>query len=269
MWYERRTEDEFSKEFIRCSVCKQNIKIGRHPEGGEYEPPLPIASASFMVRANGAINLAGTSTALSDGSDAPVNSPTEVNLELVAGKKIAITVYGNFGSATNLDGTTSNIVTKTAENSIGGLIAPNYSLCGVFLTDNAASGTAPATLDYTLAATRNYTSLAPAIAQPFYIGEGEYASSSVVYYRYVTVPVTATRLFLANHIATGWMTMSGFVRGSAFMASNFGQVDKFVCGKEGHASVILKDRAAGQGCPFCGSPAWRSGGKAGDLKRGW
>lgn len=264
--YIRKPPDEYPDYYERCSVCRQLVRIGRHPEGGEYEPPLPITSARFNVRANCAICLAGTSTALSGGETSPSFSPVEVNLDLTAGKKVVFTSYGAFGTASDLDGDTSNIVTSSAQNSIGGLTAPNYSLIGVFLTD-AASDSAPSTLDFTLEATRNYTSLSPAIAQPFFIGEGEYVSSDETYYRQVVIPSTATRLFLANHVTSNWALLHSVIRGSAFMASSFSHVSEFLCGPEGHGIYVLTDRAASQGCPFCGSPAWRSGGKAGDLKR--
>jgi len=37
----------------------------------------------------------------------------------------------------------------------------------------------------------------------------------------------------------------------------------------GRTFYDLGSNDAGQGCAACGSPAWRTGGKAGDLKREW
>ncbi len=271
MDYTRRTEDEYDERYHRCDVCGHPVKIGSAPEGGRYEPPFPaISSATVAVRANCAIKLAGSTTALADGTAHPGQSPILVDLTLVAGKLIVFTGYGHFGSASDLDGDTADIKTNTTENYIGGLAAPNYSICGVFLTDDASSAAPSSDLDFTLEATRNYTSLSPAIAQPFFLGEGQYTSSEVDYYRKVTIPATATRLYLGVHLESGWAAMGdSIIRGSINQATSFDHVSKFQCGAQGFGNVILTDRAASQGCPFCGSPAWRSGGKAGDAKKNW
>jgi len=270
MEYIRRPVDEFAATFHRCDVCGFNVKRGRHPSGGEFEPPIPILGATFSVYGRCAAQLAGSTTALDDGADAPTQSPIEVNLDLTAGKNLVFTVEGAFGSNSDAEGDTSSIVSVTAgdQNSISDLTAPDLSLVGVFLTDSAASGSAPSTPDYTLEATRNYTTVSPSIAQQFYIGEGEYTSSDTTYYRQVVIPATATRLFVACHTSANWSTQTGTIHGMVNMASSFSQVSEFAFGNKAGA-VVLTDRCPGQGCPFCGSPAWQTGGKAGDLKRSW
>jgi hypothetical protein len=270
MWYERRTGDEYSEKFYRCDVCGFMCRIGQVPEGGPYEPPVTITGRSFIAYGCMAIQLSGTTVALGDGSSAPIQAPAQIDIDLSKGNQLIFTVDGSFGTAADADGLTASIVAVTAgaQNSISDLTAPDMSLVGVFLTDDAASGTAPATLDFTLEATRNYTSLSPSIAQVFYIGEGEYASSDVVYYRKVTVPATATRLFVGCHTTAGWASNKGTIRGVAHVSNSYSQVDEFQSGGS-YGGVYLNDMAASQGCPACGSPAWRAGGKAGDLKRGY
>ena len=270
MDYTRRAGDEYPTKFERCSVCGHMVKIGTAPEGGPYEPPLKITGRSFTAYGRCAIQLAGTTTALSDGSSYPIQAPVDIDLDLTAGQQLIFTVSEAFGTENDADGNTASIVSVTAgaQNSISDLTAPDMSLVGVFLTDDAASGTAPATLDFTLEATRNYTALAPEIAQAFYIGKGYYESGSTTYRRKVTIPATATRIFVGCHTTARWSTLSGKVKGVCHMAANWSQVDKFESGG-GYGAVYLTDRAASQGCPFCGSPAWRGGGRAGDLKRQW
>lgn len=270
MWHERREGDEYATKFERCSVCGFLVKIGQAPEGGPYEPPITITGRSFTTFGRSAIQLAGTTTALADGSAAPIQAPTEIDIDLSKGNQLIFTVNGAFGTASDADGVTSSIVSVTAgaQNSISDLTAPDKSLVGLFLTDSAASGTAPATLDFTLAATRNYQTLSPLVGQVFYIGEGEYTSSDVVYYRKISIPTTATRLFVGCHTTAGWSLSTGIVRGVAHVSNSFSQVKEFQSAN-GHGGVYLNDMASSQGCPFCGSPAWRSGGRAGDLKRGY
>lgn len=268
MRFVRRTEDEYADKFHKCDVCGFRIRLGTAPEGGRYEPPSPpIATASFYVFGGCAIQLAGTSTALSDGSDAPSESPSRPNIVPVPGQLMVFAASGHLGTAATVEGDTGSIATMAEANSIAGLIAPNYGLCGVFLADSAASGAAPAALDFTLEATRNYTSLAPALAQPFFIGIGKYESGSVTYYRQVMVPTGATRLFLGCHAASGWKAIEGMARGCVWQATKFTHVSKFQASESGYGTVVLTDRAHMQGCPACGSPAWNYGGKPGDLMR--
>jgi hypothetical protein len=78
-------------------------------------------------------------------------------------------------------------------------------LAGVFLTDAAPSGTAPASLDFSSTALgRSFSVLAPELQKTFYIGDGLTGTGSGSVQSFL-VPDNATRLFL------------GFVDGSYFV----------------------------------------------------
>lgn len=267
MRYTRTPPDEYAEHFVRCSVCNWYIKIAGTPEGGEYPVPSSITGATFYARANACIWLAGTTTATGDAT-APKNAPTEVDLDLTAAQSLVFSVPSgaSFDGVNDADGDTSDIITASDANSIGGLVAPDYSLVGVFLTDSAASGVAPASLDFTLLASRDYTALVPALEQPFYVGTGRTADDD---YRTVTVPTSATRLFVACHTEYWSPAVPNVrtIRGIVHQASSTtytNSVDSI-----SSSGVYINDRAAATGCPHCGSPAWRRGGKPGDLKSAW
>lgn len=70
----------------------------------------------------------------------------------------------------------------------------NTPLAGVFLTDSAPGGTAPPTLDFSSAGLgMDFLTLAPAIGQVFFIGDGQ--TSGSVTQTFIT-PSGATRLYL-------------------------------------------------------------------------
>ena len=82
----------------------------------------------------------------------------------------------------------------TAFGGISGYVGPQGPLTGVFLTDAIPSAGPPGTLDFSSAASREFTSLTPAIGQIFYIGDGK--TSADVFQQFIA-PAGATRLFLA------------------------------------------------------------------------
>lgn len=83
----------------------------------------------------------------------------------------------------------------TSLDGISGYLGPQGPLAGVFLDDSTpSSGPAPATLDFTLGGLGiDFLSLAPALRQVFYIGDG--VTSGNVFQQFVA-PAGATRLFL-------------------------------------------------------------------------
>ena len=89
-------------------------------------------------------------------------------------------------------------------------------LAGVFLTDAAPSGTAPASLDFSSTALgRSFSVLAPELQQTFYIGDGLTGTGSGSVQSFL-VPDAATRLFL------GFVDGSYFVGGPDYYDNNVG-----------------------------------------------
>jgi hypothetical protein len=78
-------------------------------------------------------------------------------------------------------------------------------LIGVFLADSVPSGPPPATLDFT--GNRDFTSLAPALAQTFFIGDGRTATGRPQRFH---VPAEATRLYFGLGDAWGFQGPPGF-----------------------------------------------------------
>jgi hypothetical protein len=112
------------------------------------------------------------------------------------------TVFNFPGPVDPPNGDTSRIINHLtmAENGLSDIIAPVNSLLGVFLgPDQPDQSPPPDTLNFTSPDSRDYASLAPALKQVFYIGDGMTSSGGQ---HQVTVPVGATRLFLG--------TMDGF-----------------------------------------------------------
>lgn len=93
------------------------------------------------------------------------------------------------------------------ENGIAVLTAPLNSLIGVFLGAFQPNlSVAPAGLDFTTTASRNYLTLAPALKQPFFIGNGLTSTAAV---QTITAPAGATRLFLGTQDGSGWYNNEG------------------------------------------------------------
>lgn len=189
----------------------------------------PVFGQASNINVPGMANpwLADASTA-AGGDTAPAQSPVLVTLAQISdGDQLVFTATGsvhygggvptdppdgdNFGfrSLFHLFDSTNG----GPENGIAGLNAPADSLVGVFLGplppvpgptpppffNFAPDGNVPGNIDY--------SSLEPAIAQPFFIGDGRNASG--VYQR-VKVPAGATRLFLGAMDGSGWNNNTGF-----------------------------------------------------------
>jgi Flp pilus assembly protein TadG len=85
---------------------------------------------------------------------------------------------------------------------------PGNALVAVFLTDNAPSGTAPSTLDFSTAAARDYSTLSPQIAQVFFVGDGKDANGQP---QTIVAPPGATRMFYGFMDAHCWRdNLGGF-----------------------------------------------------------
>jgi RHS repeat-associated protein len=145
----------------------------------------------------------------SNGDVAPGQSPSFAGFSFDAGDVLTFNVTGsvNFGpspSGDPPDGDTGLIVQHVTgnENGVSNVFAPANALMGVFLGPNQPSLTpAPATLDFTTPASRDYLTLSPTLQQTFFIGDGITSAGQV---QSIVVPVGATRLYLGSMDGFGW-----------------------------------------------------------------
>jgi hypothetical protein len=180
---------------------------------------LAVAPAAFAdpLTVRGAANpwLAGaTDGTTASGDIAPDESPVLVtNLTIVPGH---ILTFQATGSVSYYEGPTDDppdgdpnaLVGHGPENGIAGVTAPVDALLGVFLTDSEPDlSDAPSGLDFTTPESQNFATLAPALKQVFFIGDG---TNDVGALQRVTVPDGATRLFLGTMDGFGWYNNSGF-----------------------------------------------------------
>lgn len=143
-------------------------------------------------------------------SVAPAQSPLLVtDMTITPGRKISFRqVSGTTAWADGSDGTfgpdgdTSWIVTQQAANGINQTSAPIQCLVGIFLNNNApTSGSPAAALDFSTAASRNFTTLSPQLKQVFFIGDGINSSGQLQEF---VVPASATRLYIGLMDEKGW-----------------------------------------------------------------
>ncbi len=170
------------------------------------EPAGTIASANNPANDP---DYAGTSSN-------PRQSPLAANgVTLTPGA--SLTFDGVNGGANNFSSST----TYTADGNLGWLVnnydgpehgisdmtAPINSLVAVFLDDNLPDGTAaPANLDFSTTASRDFATLAPKLKQTFFIGDGRRDDGSVQQF---IVPSGATRMFIATWDGYEWSNNIG------------------------------------------------------------
>jgi hypothetical protein len=180
-----------------------------------------LAAAAIGVPGTSNPKLAGMpdGTTASLGDTAPAQSPVLVTgLALQAGQWLQFSATGFVGHCDNggcpaptPDGALGERWTNEAENGISGISqAPLDALVGVFLGPDLPSATAaPDKLDFSDAGLGlNFSTLAPALKQVFFIGDG-LATGDVV--QQFQVPIGATRLYLATHDGFGWFNNSGAI----------------------------------------------------------
>lgn len=92
-------------------------------------------------------------------------------------------------------------------NGISNIKSPMSGLIAVFLSDTEPNNTsAPPALDFSNPSSRNYTSLAPALKQVFFVGDGRRSNGEA---QQIVVPDGATRLFIGNMDAWQWNDNTG------------------------------------------------------------
>jgi Flp pilus assembly protein TadG len=141
---------------------------------------------------------------------APADSPIQANIAINPGSTLTFDgVNGganNFSSSTlyDADGNTGWICNNSngSEDGISDMTAPINCLVGVFLDDNQPSlSPAPASLDFSSATARDFSSLKPTLKQIFFIGDGRRSTGEVQNF---VVPAGATRLYIATWDSYEW-----------------------------------------------------------------
>jgi hypothetical protein len=181
---------------------------------------MPAGSTASEINPHHDPDHAGTSTNA-------LESPTTLGMPISGGASLTFTaITGTARHDPNLadyepDGQLNNIghnnltteesgdysSTMYSENGIADVLAPIDALVGVFLDDSAPNTTpAPQSLDFSTAASRDFTVLQPQLKQIFFIGDGQ--NSAGVAQQFVA-PKGATRLFLATWDFYEWSNNSG------------------------------------------------------------
>ncbi|MCA9192062.1 MAG: hypothetical protein KDB03_09875 [Planctomycetales bacterium] len=156
------------------------------------------------------------------GDVAPDRSPAEVNgLVLTPGESITVLAYGgfDFGGSPPKDGPDGDLTAafiahyNGAINGVSNVVMPANALAGVFLGPDAPNlSPAPNLLSFTTGGNVpngiNYLSLAPALKQVFFIGDGHTQDGTT---QQIIIPEGATRLFLGSMDGFGWYNNSGSI----------------------------------------------------------
>jgi Flp pilus assembly protein TadG len=196
----------------------------------------PAATINTWVPAMGDPWLAGmpNGTTANSYDSAPNDSPGQVSttLALVAGATLNFTISGiasiNGGTSNSAgaDGDSTRIsynnypsaISTGREHGMSNLSAPLGCVMGVFLDaiEPDMDGALPSDLDFTAAASRDFSSLSPAVRQPFFIGDARQASGTLQSF---VVPTGATRLYLGIMDGRQWSNNTGsFTANSAQVA---------------------------------------------------
>jgi Flp pilus assembly protein TadG len=152
---------------------------------------------------------------------APTNSPVQASaITLIPGKALNFNFTGSVSyfpgtQPFDPDGDPNWIIDDyyaaqngNAEHGIANINAPLTSVIGVFLDDSLPdSSAAPAMLDFSTDASRNFSSLSPALKQPFFIGDG-LMDDGVTLQDFI-VPAGATRLYIGVMDGQQWSDNSG------------------------------------------------------------
>jgi Flp pilus assembly protein TadG len=157
---------------------------------------------------------------------APADSPVQANISINPGSTLTFDgVNGganNFSSTTlyDADGNTGWICNNSngPENGISDMSAPINCLVGVFM-DNSQPSTSspPASLDFSTATARDFSTLKPALKQIFFIGDGRRSTGEVQNF---VVPTGATRLFIGTWDAYEWNNNVGSFNLTVHTAGN-------------------------------------------------
>ena len=182
----------------------------------EPATPPPANCANLTVPGTSNPWLAGmpNGSTAAMGDSAPAQSPRLVPTLSISGGDI-FTFDPVTGAVSNgpccapiaADGGAVEPHIPGAENGVSNLTAPINALLGVFLGPDPPNTTpAPAGLDFSSAASRNFTTLSPQLKQVFFIGDGRNGSNVVQQF---VAPAGATRLFLGTMDGIEWNNNTG------------------------------------------------------------
>src|SRR5262249_44774054 len=148
---------------------------------------------------------------------APAQSPVLVPLALTSGTPLTFSAMGGVVNTPGCNPVTlvgcappdgSSLIAHLtgSDTGIANVTAPLYSVVGVFL-DNTQPNLSPAPvgLDFSVIGL-NFTALAPALKQVFFIGDG---MTNTAVAQQFTVPAGATRLFLGTMDGFEWSNNTG------------------------------------------------------------
>lgn len=120
------------------------------------------------------------------------------------GSTAQVDADGNTGWVVNL-GTANGLGANNwpaSVNGISNIKAPMSAMIAVFLSDSAPNtSAAPTALDFSTAASRNYSTLSPQLKQVFFVGDGRRSNGEP---QQIVVPAGATRVFIGNMDAWQW-----------------------------------------------------------------
>ena len=199
-----------------------NLWLSGEPTGTQASQPDPnYAGQGVNPDHKWQYDIAGpVGGSASDGE--PYESPVQASITVVPGSTITLSNVSGLASndgdvSPNASATGSqpggfNIEDDAAsggvsEHGIADETAPVNSMNAVFLNNSLPDGTsAPAPLDFSTQAERDYTNLDPQLKQPFYVGTGVNSSGQT---QSVVVPQGATRLFLGTMDGWEWSNNLG------------------------------------------------------------
>jgi len=171
--------------------------------------------------------LLGTNDPQTPTDAAPAASPllvTPIGKCITAGNSLYFTVSGDISFSqtapkTDANGSLNTILShqKGAQLGKSNITAPLNSLLGVFLASGDPTlAPAPAALNFSTQAARDYTSLAPLVGQVFFIGTGKTSGGA---YHQIIVPQGATRLYFAVMDTYQWNNNLGTLSGEVLTAA--------------------------------------------------
>ena len=143
----------------------------------------------------------------------PANGFNNAPVELATVGGTAIRFAGLGGSSTwiagpgqtgyaNTEGDLTFMAAQASCNGINTTTAPLNAMMGIFLSDAEPDFSSPAaTLDFSTAASRNFSTLSPQLKQVFFIGDGLDSNGNLQTFN---APAGATRLFLGTMDMYGW-----------------------------------------------------------------
>jgi hypothetical protein len=190
---------------------KRYLMMSMLAAGALAVPAMAMASSTVVtVQAHDNPFLAGApdGTACCVSDAAPGQSPAQVSLSLAGGDVLSFAATGvTDGAGSGLsgpDGSSGGFNMDTYSTGIAGADGVKLlALVGVFL-DASQPGVAPGRLDFT--GNLDFATLAPDLAQIFYIGDGLDAANAVQLF---TAPTGATRLFLGVVDGYSWSDNAG------------------------------------------------------------